>query len=39
MRCSKCGGVMRVYCVKKGRPVIRYRKCVQCGNREKTVEA
>lgn len=39
MKCPKCGGELRVYCVRKGRPIIRYRKCRKCGHNEKTVES
>lgn len=39
MNCPVCGGKMRVYSVRNGFPVVRYRKCEKCGHREKTVES
>ena len=39
MKCPNCGGTMRVYCVRQGRPVVRYRKCKECGYNAKTVES
>jgi|GEM_PF-2889406 Zn ribbon nucleic-acid-binding protein len=39
MKCPKCSAKMNVYCIRAGRPTVRYRKCKKCGYTEKTVES
>lgn len=39
MKCEKCGGATKVYCViQVGEVIVRYRKCKECGCSFKTTE-